>query len=332
MLTTEKKWKFATKMILKTISYKPLHRCVNIVKNAFSYAISSFFHRYTGYGMPFTASIEPANYCNLRCRQCPTGLGMITKERELLTLSNFKRILDAMLPELMYVNLFFQGEPLLNNDIPEMVEYATNHGVATCISTNGHFLSTQMTNRLKKAGLDKLIVSIDGADSESYSKYRQGGRFETVIQGIKNAVKSGIDVELQCLLLSTTEHRMDEIQKTGRELGVKKVIFKTAQFYSIDSLMPENNSLSRYKKDSLELKNGIKNRCWRIISSVVINTTGEVLPCCYDKDCTYSFGNLLHNTNKNAFRGIWDSQKAFEFKNKVFSNRASIKICTNCTE
>ena len=315
------------------ISYRAIPRCINLAKVVFSYVISSVCHRYISYGKPVTASIEPANYCNLRCRQCPTGLGNINKSKQQLKLEDFKLIIDALLPEVMYLNLYFQGEPMINQSLPDMVAYASQHGIATCISTNGHFLSKDTASRLKRAGLDKLIVSLDGADSESYNQYRQGGSFETVLQGIRNAVDAGLRVELQCLLLSTTENRLDEIRKLGKELGVSRIKFKTAQFYNIDPLMPANKRFSRYKEGSIEPKKPLRNRCWRIISGIVINTDGEVLPCCYDKACIHIFGNLLkQGAKKDALCGILHSQKASDFKNKVFSSRRSIEICTNCTE
>lgn len=320
-------------MIRKTLSYHCIYRCINIAKVVLSYVASALCHKHISLGMPFTASIEPANYCNLRCRQCPTGLGMTDRQKAKMTIEDFKKTLDALLPDVMYVNLYFQGEPLLNTDVPEMVAYATKHGVSTCISTNGHFLSQNMSERLKQAGLDRLIISLDGADSESYSLYRTGGNFDTVIQGVKNAVGAGLKVELQCLLLSSTENRKNEIQEIGRKLGADRITFKTAQFYNQDELMPANEHNSRYRKGTLELKRGLRNRCWRIISGIVINTEGEVIPCCYDKKGLHSYGNLLKaGGTKKALCDILNSQRAIDFKNRVFSNRKCIQICTNCTE
>ena len=320
-------------MILKALSYHPLARLLNLAKVTFAYSLSAICGRSIQMGLPFSASIEPANYCNLKCRQCPTGLGEIKKAKSKLSTENFKQTLDAMLPELIYLNLYFQGEPLLNPLVPEMVAYATKHGVTTCISTNGHFLTEDTALKLKDAGLDRLIVSLDGADSKSYSLYRQGGDFETVIQGIKNAVRAGLYVELQCLLLSSTENDKEKIIQIGNSLNVSKITFKTAQFYNSDPLMPTDNRNSRYKKGTLTPKKPQNNRCWRIASSVVINTDGEVLPCCYDKDASHSYGNILQQgAKKDTLCKIIGSQRASDFRNMVFRSRKSISICSNCTE
>lgn len=324
---------FCNIMITESSTFQKAERAANVIKTGIGYLLSTILHRGIRLGMPLSASIEPANYCNLHCAQCPTGLGMITKKASLLSLENLRKSIDALSPELIYLNLYFQGEPTLNKELPEMVRYATEKGVMTSVSTNGHFLSPDVCKSLKEAKLDKLIVSLDGADEESYNKYRQGGDFNKVIEGIANAVKAGLKVELQCLLLSSTENRIDEVRNLGKGLGVWKTTFKTAQFYTKDALMPVDERNSRYRKGTLTIKKRLHNRCWRAVSGIVITTDGEVLPCCFDKDCTHSYGNLFKaGITKEALCGILHSQKASDFINNVFKNRKRYKICTNCTE
>lgn len=310
-----------------------ISRYINLLKVTTGYIASCITHRDFSMGFPIAASIEPANYCNLHCPQCPTGLGNIKKKPQTFDLDKFRNIITTLSPELCYLNLYFQGEPFLCKELPQMVEFATKHNIYTSISTNGHFLDSDTTESLKKAGLGKLIVSLDGATSDSYKKYRVGGNFDTVTEGIRNAVKAGLKVELQCLLLSTTENEIQQVKQLSKSLGVWKVTFKTAQFYTLDTLMPSSNKHSRYKKGSLTIKRRLKNRCWRVASSIVITTEGNILPCCFDKDSTYSYGNIFSEfINKDALCKVIHSQKASEFKATVFSNRKCINICTNCTE
>ncbi len=310
-----------------------ISRYINLLKVTIGYIVSCITHRDHTMGLPVTASIEPANYCNLHCPQCPTGLGIIKKHPQTFELHKFCDIITAMSPELCYLNLYFQGEPFLCKELPQMVEFATMHHIRTSVSTNGHFLDNATAIALKKAGLGKLIVSIDGATPESYEKYRIGGNFNTVIEGVSNAVRAGLKVELQCLLLSTTENEIQQVKQLGKKLNVWKVTFKTAQFYTLDPLMPKYNKHSRYKEESLTLKQKLRNKCWRSASGIVITTDGNILPCCFDKNSTHSYGNIFSNTiNKDAFYRVTHSQKASKFKNQVFSDRKHINICTNCTE
>ena len=167
--------------------------------------------------------IEPANYCNLSCPHCPTGRKLIDKTYKRLTISEFKSYIDSLIPELMYLNLYFQGEPFLNKDLPEMIKYADERGVFTCVSTNGNALTEDVVKRLAQSGIGRLIICLDGAPADSYSKYRVGGDFSKVINGISLSVKYGLPVEVQCLLLSTTENEIEEIKSLCKTLGVKRL-------------------------------------------------------------------------------------------------------------
>ena len=277
---------------------------------------------------PVSASIEPANYCNLSCPHCPTGRKLIEKTDKRLSISDFKEYLDKLLPELMYLNLYFQGEPFLNKDLPEMIRYASDNGVFTCVSTNAIALTEDMVRRLSESGIGRLIICLDGANEKSYSTYRVGGDFNRVVQAIKFSVKYKLPLEVQCLLLSTTEKEIDEIKSLCKELGVNRLVFKKAQFYD-DFLVPENPKYLRYKRDKagkLIPKAKLKNKCWRLFSTIVIDVDGNVPACCFDKSAKYSFGNL----KTSNLREVWQGEKAVRFRKIILKNRKSIDICNNC--
>lgn len=279
---------------------------------------------------PYAASFEPANYCNLRCPQCPTGKWLIDKIPQQLSYNDFCYYIDALSPYLMYVNLYFQGEPFLNKELPKMVAYAHQKKIVTCVSTNGHFITPQVAQALKEAGINKLIVCVDGATQESYQQYRVGGSLSTVLDGIKNAVCAQLPVEVQCLLLESTEQEQKQIKELVGKLGVNKVVFKKAQFYN-HYLLPKKDKNRRYRlltDGSLRVKRKWRNRCFRMWSSVIVDVNGNLLPCCYDKFAQHAYGNML----QQSFVSVWNGVKARRFRATVFSKRASIAICQNCTE
>lgn len=277
---------------------------------------------------PISASIEPANYCNLSCPHCPTGRRLIEKTDKRLTFNDFKEYLDKLLPELMYLNLYFQGEPFLNKDLPEMIRYAADKGVFTCVSTNGNALTEDLVKRLSESAVGRLIICLDGATQESYAQYRVGGNFDRVLKGISLSVKYGLPLEVQCLLLSTTEKEINEIKSLCKNLGVKRLVFKKAQFYD-DFLVPENPKHLRYKREAsgkLVPKAKLKNRCWRLFSTIVIDVDGNVPACCFDKSAKYSFGSLKTST----LNEVWKGEKANKFRKTILHHRKGIDICNNC--
>lgn len=311
--------------LIKNITYS---RFANYVLANVGYLISNVTSSVCLNSKPVSASIEPANYCNLSCPQCPTGRKLIDKTGKRLSISDFKEFLDKLLPELMYLNLYFQGEPFLNKDLPEMIRYASEKGVFTCVSTNACALTEDMVKRLSDSGIGRLIICLDGANEHSYSIYRVGGDFDKVVDAIRLSVKYKLPLEVQCLLLSTTENEIDEVKYLCKGLGVNRLVFKKAQFYD-DYLVPKNPKFLRYKRDEnskLLPKAKLNNKCWRLFSTIVIDVDGNVPACCFDKSAKYSFGNL-----KNAqLKDIWLGDKANRFRLAVIKNRKGIDICNNC--
>lgn len=317
-------------MIYYPLSWLSAKRLGNLAKLLGSYmrAVLCGNTRIAGY--PYAASIEPANYCNLSCPQCPTGRHQIDKKAQKLSYQDFSYAVDALSPYLMYLNLYFQGESFLNNDLPKMIRYASSKKIYTCVSTNGHFLTQEVVDELKHTGLNRLIICLDGANQQSYQKYRVGGDFVKVIDGIKRCVAAGLPVEVQCLLLESTENEKQAIVSLVKSLGVRKFYFKKAQFYD-NYLFPQKEENRRYVQladGSLRTKKAWKNRCFRMWSSVIVDVYGRVLPCCYDKHATYAYGNLF----KDSFYSIWNGDKAAKFRQQIRTNRKSIAMCTNCTE
>jgi radical SAM protein with 4Fe4S-binding SPASM domain len=230
----------------------------------------------------------------------------------------------------MYLNLYFQGESFLNKDLPKMIEYANRKKIYTCVSTNGHFLTQEVVDELRQTGLNRLIICLDGANQQSYQKYRVGGDFQKVTDGIKRCVAAGLPVEVQCLLLESTENEKQAIASLVKSMGVRKFYFKKAQFYD-NYLFPKKEENRRYVQladGSLRTKKAWKNRCFRMWTSVIVDVHGRVLPCCYDKHATYAYGNLF----KDSFYAIWHGDKAAKFRQQIRTNRKSIAMCTNCTE
>lgn len=64
------------------------------------------------------------------------------------------------------------------------------------------------------------------------------------------------------------------------------------------------------------------------MTGCVINANGDVLPCCFDKNGQYRFGNIAEQSLKDC----WQSKVAEHFRETVFSNSYPFPICQNCTE
>lgn len=316
---------------------RPL-RVINAVMSYSSYMLSLIMKKPLVWGYPPVIMIEPTNICNLRCPLCPSGNGTLKRPKGYMTLENFKKIIDQVYKHSFMVVLWNQGEPFLNDDILKMIEYASNHGMFTLLSTNGN--THPSTEEVVKSGLDSIIVSLDGATQETYNKYRINGELAKVLDFARKLVSAKKQlkrknplIRWQFLVMKHNEHELEEIRKYARETGVDNLELKTVQIYSkedVENYLPENPKYRRYniKGDDFELKAGIPNRCRRIWINGVINWDGEMTVCCFDKDTQIKIGNIKDENVKN----LWKSSRFMNFRKQILKNRKSFEICRNCGE
>lgn len=305
-----------------------------------SYQISRIKGNPIVWGLPMSYSIEPTNRCNLECPECPSGLGELTRPLGLLKLSDFKMWIDQIKDTSFYVQLYFQGEPFINKDLPSMLNYARSQNIYTSISTNGLLLNKDKINLILNDPPDKLIFSIDGLDEETYQNYRVGGTFKNVDNAFRSFMKEKKRrkqkkpfVEFQFIVMKQNEHQLEEVKRYAEDLGVNKVSLKTMQVTSYENAkyyLPSNKKYSRYiiENGSFRLKKKMGNRCFALWRTSVITWDGIVVPCCFDKDANHQLGSL----KKNNFKEIWTNYSSNKFRKAVLTNRKSIPMCTNCTE
>lgn len=305
-----------------------------------SFILSKIKRKPIVWGLPISYSIEPTNHCNLKCPECPSGLGSLTRPLGLLKYDEFKNWIDQIKSTGFYVQLFFQGEPFINKQLPRMIKYAQENKVYISISTNGHFIDLTNVDFILDNSPDKLIYSVDGLDEESYQNYRVGGTFKQTDEGLRALIKRKNErglkkpfIEFQFIVMKQNEHQLDEVLNYGKEAGVDKVVFKTMQISNYENavkFLPSNKKYSRYivENGSYKIKNKMKNHCFALWRTSVITWDGKVVPCCFDKDAEYNLGSL----NRKSFQQIWKSEEYNKFRQRVLDSRKSINICTNCTE
>lgn len=316
-------------------------KCLNFLKLRLSYRLSALLKVPFVAGRPAYLQVEPVNYCNLRCTECPAGNGTLVRTKKAMSFAVYRRCIDECAGHLLSVLLYFQGEPFLHECLPQMVKYAHERKIFTYTSTNGHFLlDNVLVEALVKSGLDHLVVSVDGTTQEVYEKYRRGGNLQKVVDGISNLVRIKAQlhsvtpfVEVQMVVTADNEHQTDDFEKMFARKGVQKVSLKSAQIYDFEKgspLIPKNDKYSRYEwaENEWRLKGDLRNRCWKHWSSMVITSAGDMVPCCFDKNAAHAFGNIESGT----LYKIWKSKAAQHFRKALLQHRKDIDICRNCSE
>ncbi|HHS96105.1 MAG TPA: radical SAM protein, partial [Phaeodactylibacter sp.] len=89
-------------------------RVWNASKVLASFYLTRWLGRPIQWGLPITISIEPTTACNLRCPECPSGLRAFSRPTGNLKEDFFRKTIDEVYRELMYLIFYFQGEPYIN--------------------------------------------------------------------------------------------------------------------------------------------------------------------------------------------------------------------------
>lgn len=314
---------------------RPFIKSSNFVLAAYSYLAGSVTGRPDIKGMPLAIGAELTNNCNLNCPECSSGSGLMTRKRGYMEIEFFKKVMKELNPYLLNTNLYFQGEPMLHPGFFSFLEHSRN--IHTTVSTNGHFLTADNCDKIVKSRLNKLIISLDGTDQETYSQYRVNGKIDRVVSGIeriaeaRNRNKSDLKVEIQFLVNRLNEHQIPKAKELAKKnkavLRLKSMQINDKK--DIDKWLPQNGKLSRYRllNGEYTIKNSFPNRCARLWFNPVITWDGKVIPCCFDKDAEHVMGDL----SQDSFREIWNGPKYRIFRKSILSGRHMIDICRNCT-
>jgi 12,18-didecarboxysiroheme deacetylase len=134
--------------------------------------------------------------CNLHCVHCYSSSQNIHYADELTT-EEAKEMIDDLAAFGCPVILFSGGEPLMREDLPELAQFAVDHGIRAVISTNGTLITQEKANAFKKIGLSYVGVSLDGI-CETHDRFRgKKGAFEMTIKGIRICRDAGIKVGIR---------------------------------------------------------------------------------------------------------------------------------------
>jgi len=322
----------------KILSFRKIS---NFIQIETSRILSFLLKRSIVWGAPYLISVEPSSLCDLKCPECATGSGIIKRENTNFDLQLYKELVDSINSTTFHLLLYFQGEPLMNNEIFNLIKYSKERNLYTIISTNGQRLYYENSKKVIESGLDRIIISVDGTDQSTYQKYRVGGDLKKVIDGTKSlqTLKRekkvyNPEIVFQFLVFRHNETQVNSFKKFSRKWGADKIWIKTAQVINPDrasEVIPTNANYSRYAPDGenrLKIKSRLKNRCSRLWRTCVITTDGDVIPCCFDKEAKYKMGSFKEETLSE----IWKNEKYNQFRNKILSRRSQIDICNNCSE
>lgn len=180
---------------------------------------------------PSTCTLQTTNRCQAACVHCSAAFNMAQKERQELTTDEFKKLIDQAL-NLGVVNVTLSGgEPLLREDILELIAHVDQDRANCMMFTNGALLTREMARRLNEAGIFSVMVSLDSPDEEEHDAMRAcPGLFRKAVEGIRNLLEEGVLAGISTYAghENLKDGKLQQMMELGKELGIQELtVFDT---------------------------------------------------------------------------------------------------------
>jgi radical SAM protein with 4Fe4S-binding SPASM domain len=290
--------------------------------------------------------VEATPICNLKCVFCPCYIKgeEVTKDRKTMyfAVKDFKKMIDQIKGKFNFQICFtYSGDPLVHPKIFEMVKYLKDNKIPVTVYSNSMLLTGKRIDQMLDSGLDRLIVSFDGASKKTYEDIRRGSKFETVIKNLKNLIKTRNErglikpfVEMQMVATKSNSYEIQKFKKLAEDIAADNCYIKTlfvyqntanADYINIVEKYFIEGRIARYKRgknNELVLKD--IGGCPQI-QDTVITSDGDVVICCFDLHGKYMFGNAINE----SLADIWDKKEFKKFRKDVMDKR-KLSICKFC--
>ncbi len=162
---------------------------------------------------------EVTKGCNLRCIHCRASATELSSPSDLSTktaLGIIDQIAEAANPILVLSG----GEPLYRSDIFQLARYATDKGLRVALATNGTLVTKEVARMIVDAGVKRVSISLDGADSITHDTFRGiPGAFDAAVYGLRNLKALGMSVQINMTIARHNARQLPQVLELAKSLG-----------------------------------------------------------------------------------------------------------------
>lgn len=299
--------------------------------------------------------LELTSRCNARCEHCGSRCDNKEQGEEIsadLLKKTLKEVADCYDPSTVFLDVT-GGEPLMRKDMYDILEYATDLGFYWGMTTNGMLITDKVADKLEKAGMKSISISIDGL-KETHENFRKVPNcYEKVLHALdrmlasktvqivhvttvvtKNNIHELEDLYQLLLKHNLTNWRIVNCDPIGRANDNKDLFLDMDDFKYMLKFIDEKNKEGKMKEVTygcshfLGLNGEKKYRNFNFIcmagimvGSVLSN--GDIFVC---PNVPRRKELIQGNIKTDSFVNVWET-KYKEFRNP---DRTSNKTCKRC--
>jgi len=288
---------------------------------------------------PFAVNIDPCDKCNFQCKFCPTSDRTLMKNTPgrnhgVINMELYKKVIDDIASfddKIKLLNLHKDGEPLLNKNISKMVSFAKQAQCAEkiVITTNASLLTRELSIELIEAGLDRLIISIEGINEHQYLRY---SNYKIDYENFVDNIRFFYENRKQCQVYIKCVENILSKEQRNNFLSIFKnisdiIFIETAmeawpEYKIIDYpiLLKRRNKYGKPFEDN-------KQVCPLLFHTTIVNSNGTVSACCAD----WSRKLIIGDCTSQSLKDIWHGEKlrALQIQH-LQMKRHTQQVCNQC--
>ena len=267
--------------------------------------------------IPLNIDIELSAVCNLKCPFCPTTQSNYKKPKNkffpvILLTKIFNEVLKLGIPAIKFN---WMGEPTLHPDFNYILEFSN---VLRCydilINTNGNYPPRKNIGLLNAT---KVFFSLDSMNETTYQKMRKGGELRRVLFNIESLLGGG-HKNIYARRVITNDNKDEDFKHYVEGYFDGKV--EVSEHYVFDRTETTEEHIYQHKN----LK---RQYCGYPSQRLVIDTEGNVFPCCVDFHKTMCLGSI----EIDSLLDIWNSIKLKTIRDLLKDGYFPTHTCQNCT-
>jgi radical SAM protein with 4Fe4S-binding SPASM domain len=298
--------------------------------------------------IPLVVSWNVTSRCNLKCSHCYMSASENQFEDDLNT-DAAKMLIHQIIEVSRPLLILSGGEPLLRNDIFEIIRYGADRGLKMGMGSNGMLLDHEVAKKLKDAGMSTVAISLDSSIPERHDEFRGvKGCWQKAVSAIQALKENDVQVQVNATVTRQNYSEVDEIMSLAERLGVDNFhlffLVPTGRGTNVKDITPKmyeemiTATLTHTTKHKMNIKPACAPQFMRVAKQQGIDMSrwirgcvaglyycriypsGEVTPCPY---LPINLGNI----RERSFKDIWFNSEVFRAMRDFNQLKGKCGVC-----
>ncbi len=284
---------------------------------------------------PTLVDFELTYDCNLNCEFCYNTEGekgakyTKSEEDDKRKLDKRKEVIDEIVNIGVSHLAFTGGEPFLDSQLLDLIEYAKSRDIYISINTNGTLITENLAKILKRLKILGVLITLQGGSALEHDiQTRVKGSWEKTLLGLKYLKNEGVNITIN---MTVTKNNFKLVKNVARiankfnaDFSISRFITTSKKSKNLELSLPDLNELKHIIEDMDNIKSLTPiPSCTELGREIVSGIcTAGLCRCCITPDlhvkpCIFS-GEVIGNLEDKSLKELWLSDKMKKWRCKDF--------------